>query len=121
MALILALRNLIYRKLFFFLMCHIFTEKQLGQKTMEISRLRSEILALEDRTPPHYQDKNFRETQNILRVKVEGLEQIIAQCDKENEELRDQREADRAQVNIYMCLFWLFIRDGLVFYVTLEQ
>lgn len=73
-------------------------ESHLKQKTLEISRLRSEVLALESRTPPHYQDKDLRETQKILRTKVESLEQIIEQCDKENQELLEQRDAERAQV-----------------------
>lgn len=79
---------------------HIFfiKESQLKLKTLEISRLRSEVLSLESRTPPHYQDKDSRETQKILRTKVESLETIIEQCDKENQELLEQRDADRTQV-----------------------
>lgn len=65
---------------------------------MEISRLRSEVLSLESRTPPHYQDKDFRETQKILRTKVECLEQIIEQCEKENQELLEQRDGEKTQV-----------------------
>lgn len=65
---------------------------------LEITSLRSEVLALEDRTPPHYQDKDFRESQKILRTKVESLEKIMEQCDAENQELLQQRDADRIQV-----------------------
>ena len=65
---------------------------------IEISRLKSEVLALEERTPPQYQDKDSRETQKILRTKIESLEQIIEQCDKENLELQEEREAEKVQV-----------------------
>ncbi|KAJ8934117.1 hypothetical protein NQ314_013576 [Rhamnusium bicolor] len=84
-------------------------EKQLNQKTAEISRLRNEILALEDRTPPHYQDKDSREIQKILRTKVESLEQIIEQCDKENQELQEERDVEKAQVKSLesQCKMWL--------------
>lgn len=65
---------------------------------MEISRLRSEVLVLENRTPPHYQDKDSRETQRILRTKIDSLEQILEQCDKEIKDLIDERDAEKSQV-----------------------
>ncbi|CAH1116630.1 unnamed protein product [Phaedon cochleariae] len=84
-------------------------EKQLKQKNIEISRLKSEVITLENRTPPYYQDKDFRETQKILRTKIEALEQIIEQCDKENEELQNERDAGRIQVKSLdsQCKTWL--------------
>ncbi|XP_050498375.1 repetitive organellar protein-like [Diabrotica virgifera virgifera] len=84
-------------------------EKQLGQKTVEISNLRSEVLELENRTPPHYRDKDYREMQKILRTKVDSLEQILEQSDKENLELREERDKERAQVKQLesRCKTWL--------------
>ncbi|KAJ8970922.1 hypothetical protein NQ317_017240 [Molorchus minor] len=84
-------------------------EKQLNQKIAEISLLRNEIVVLESRTPPHYQDKDLRETQNILRIKIENLEQIIEQCDKENKQLEEEKDADKAQIKILeaQCKMWL--------------
>lgn len=84
---------------------------------MEISCLRSEVLALESRTPPHYQDKDFRESQKILRTKIESLETIVQQCEAENQELLEQRDADRSQVllNNY------FLNSSILFSIFLDK
>lgn len=55
-------------------------------------------MVLESRTPPHYQDKDSRETQRILRTKIDSLEQILEQCDREIKELIDERDSEKSQV-----------------------
>lgn len=77
-----------------------FTDKQLEQKKSEISRLRAEVLSLESRTPPHYQDRDSREIQKQLRSEIQSLEQYIHQCDEEHEQLRKEKDAAKEKVNI---------------------
>lgn len=73
-------------------------ETQLKQKCSEIKRLRAEINALEMRTPPHFQDQDSRETQKRLRIEIESLEKYVQQCDREQEELRRERDTAKEKV-----------------------
>ncbi|XP_049820003.1 repetitive organellar protein isoform X2 [Aethina tumida] len=73
-------------------------DKQLEQKKSEISRLRAEVLSLESRTPPHYQDRDSREIQKQLRSEIQSLEQYIHQCDEEHEQLRKEKDAAKEKV-----------------------
>ena len=68
-------------------------ETQLAQKSSEVSRLRSEVAALENRTPPHYQDMDSRELQRRLRAEIQCLEQYVKQVEDEQEEIRKEKDS----------------------------
>nr|CAI5848925.1 unnamed protein product [Callosobruchus analis] len=84
-------------------------EKQLDQKNVELSRLKSEIVALENRTPPHFRDIDTVETERILKTQIDSLEKIIERCNIENEELQDERDAERARAKLFesQCKTWM--------------
>ncbi|VEN41750.1 unnamed protein product [Callosobruchus maculatus] len=84
-------------------------EKQLDQKNVELSRLKSEIVALENRTPPHFRDIDTVETERILKTQIDSLEKIIERCNIENEELQDERDAERARAKLFesQCKAWM--------------
>nr|CAH7761584.1 unnamed protein product [Callosobruchus chinensis] len=84
-------------------------EKQLDQRNVELSRLKSEIVALENRTPPHFRDIDTVETERILKTQIDSLEKIIERCNIENEELQDERDAERARAKLFesQCKAWM--------------
>lgn len=43
--------------------------------------------------------------QKLLRTQVESLEQILEQCEKENEQLQEERDKEKAQVSTLLCSF----------------
>ncbi|CAH1987153.1 unnamed protein product [Acanthoscelides obtectus] len=84
-------------------------EKQLEQKNAEISRLKSEIVALENRTPPHFRDIDAVETERILKTQIDSLEKIIERCDIENQELQDDRNSEKTRAKMFesQCKTWM--------------
>lgn len=73
-------------------------EQQLQQKNNEISRLRAEVIALENRTPPHFQDMDSRELQRRLRSEIQTLEQYIKQIEDEQEDIRKEKDATKERL-----------------------
>ncbi|XP_044265384.1 nucleoporin nup211 [Tribolium madens] len=73
-------------------------EQQLQQKNNEISRLRAEVGALENRTPPNFQDMDSRELQRRLRSEIQTLEQYIKQIEDEQDEIKKEKDATKERL-----------------------
>lgn len=83
-------------------------EKLLVQRSSEISQLRGEIIALENRTPPHYQDADSRELQRRLRSEIQSLEQYIKQLEDEQEQIRNEKDSVKEKLRTLesQCTIW---------------
>lgn len=62
-------------------------------KASEIKKLRSEIIALENKTPPHFQDVDSFKEHRRLSAEIERLEQYISQLEEERLKLDEEKEA----------------------------
>ncbi|XP_050296425.1 uncharacterized protein LOC126736214 isoform X2 [Anthonomus grandis grandis] len=67
-------------------------EFQLKQKNAELKRLCSEMESLDVGEPPKSHDTTWNETQRLLKLELQSLEEYIVHCDKEGEELRRERD-----------------------------
>ncbi|GLV40148.1 mushroom body defect [Carabus blaptoides fortunei] len=83
-------------------------DKKIADKHSEISRLRSELLSLESRTPPSCSKTEGRLENKRLRDEITSLEKYVQILHKEQEELQTERDAarDRLQRIEEQCNEW---------------
>ncbi|KAJ8959498.1 hypothetical protein NQ318_022195 [Aromia moschata] len=95
-------------------------ENRLLRKDKEITRLKTELELAQEEKESAEEDLKLQIEKN---KKLESLEQIVEQCDKENRELEEERDAEKVQVKTLesQCKMWLekFIEtDGKLQYLT---
>lgn len=71
------------------------------QKASEIKQLRCEIIALENKTPPHGRDYDSFAVQRRLRSEVDTLELYISQLEKEQIQLAEEKDAACKRVRLH--------------------
>lgn len=72
--------------------------EQLQDKSEEIARLRSELVALENRDPPYYQKSGSGEIQRKYQSEIQNLELYISQLQKEQQTLQDEKDIVKEKV-----------------------
>lgn len=78
---------------------------------MEISRLRSELLSLESKTPPSCNKTEGRLENKRLRDEIVSLEKYVQILHKEQEELQTERDSARERVRYYRFFFYKCFRN----------
>lgn len=71
-------------------------------KAQENKKLRGQILALENKTPPHFfSNEDSLQIQRRQKSEIENLETYIAQLEKEQCDLEKQLEATTERVTLF--------------------
>lgn len=70
----------------------IISDKELSKKTNEIKKLRGQLLILENKTPPHFNEGDSMQIQRRLKAEVDNLETYIRQLETEQCDLEKQRD-----------------------------
>ncbi|XP_076266975.1 uncharacterized protein LOC143200443 isoform X2 [Rhynchophorus ferrugineus] len=73
-------------------------ETKLQQKCSEVTRLKGEVETMQMCQPPHCQHVDNRETERLLKLELESLQQYIHQCELDHEELRNERDTIKDKV-----------------------
>lgn len=77
----------------------LFSGKDLSIQVQENKKLRAEILALQNKTPPHFTDVDTIQNQRKLKAEIDNLESYISQLDKEQCDLEKRLAVETDKVN----------------------
>lgn len=84
----------------FIIYFQIILEKELTIKLQENKHLRNEILALQNKTPPHFNHGDSMQMQRRLKADIEHLEAYIKKLEKEQYDLEEQLQHKTELVSI---------------------
>lgn len=68
--------------------------------TQENKKLRCEVLALQNKTPPHFVNVDSVQIERRLKAEIESLETYVAQLEKEQCDLEKQLQVTSEMVSI---------------------
>lgn len=77
----------------------LFSDKEISVKVQENKKLRYEILALQNKTPPHFVTEDTVQIQRKLKTEIEHLEHYVSQLEKEQCDLEQQLKITNEKVN----------------------
>lgn len=63
---------------------------QIKDKATQISRLRSELYALENKTPPHNKKSASLDIERQLKIEIQTLERYVDQLQTKHDDLQDE-------------------------------
>lgn len=100
--------------------CLFFLEKELNVKLRENKRLRGENLALQNKTPPHFDYGDSVQMQRRLKSEIGHLEGYIKKLEKEQCDLEEQLQQKSDIVSVFAlfalkllyCLFRAVLKVG---------
>lgn len=76
--------------IFFILLNLLLIGNQIKEKSIQISKLRSELYALENRTPPHNKKSATFDIEKHLKVEIQNLEQYVDQLQTKHDDLQEE-------------------------------
>ncbi|KAK9880447.1 hypothetical protein WA026_011693 [Henosepilachna vigintioctopunctata] len=73
-------------------------ESALNNSNSDIIRLKTQISALESRTPPHFQATDLTDKEKRLKMDIQSLEHYIEKTEKEQDDLREEAYYSRKKL-----------------------